>query len=388
MKTVNAEKNKCCGCGLCANICPVHAIEMKEDELGYVYPYINEKICINCGKCVAQCNLNDFQSGRLPLASFAAVRTDKERLMQSSSGGAFAAVAEKFLAQGGYVCGASMDDEFNVKHVIINDVKDLELILGSKYVQSDITCVYDQLKALIDNHKVLFCGTPCQVDAIKRYLDYSNNLYTIEIICHGVPNIEMFKSYIEYIGKGDAQKYVFRDKQQGWSFNARLTMKDGKKKKINHRLSSYFCFFGKGVLYRESCLSCPYACSERKADLTIGDFWGVVRRCPSVASKLDIDKGVSCLLVNNEVGNYMIQDVELALFPVRYEDIKQGNGPLNEPSSYGSDREYVLTIWKNNRDWGELEIYWKKHYYKLHYLFWSILPKQIKQWVRILLRKR
>ena len=37
------DKKDCCGCGACMNVCPKNAIRMAEDEVGFVYPEIDQK---------------------------------------------------------------------------------------------------------------------------------------------------------------------------------------------------------------------------------------------------------------------------------------------------------------------------------------------------------
>ena len=49
------DKARCCGCGSCANICPVGCIEMRPDEEGFLYPSVDEKRCVNCGRCEKSC---------------------------------------------------------------------------------------------------------------------------------------------------------------------------------------------------------------------------------------------------------------------------------------------------------------------------------------------
>lgn len=69
------HKDECCGCGACYAICPMSgsrrpekarlieqdnhtgAITMKPDEEGFLYPVIDEKICIRCFKCIEVCPL-------------------------------------------------------------------------------------------------------------------------------------------------------------------------------------------------------------------------------------------------------------------------------------------------------------------------------------------
>lgn len=389
-KRVNELDKMCCGCGLCSAICPAQAIKMKRDSLGYIYPYIDKGRCIGCQKCTNLCILNKEHSFHSPIATYAGVRKDKQKLMLSSSGGVFAAVAEMILKQGGLVCGARIKDDFSVSHVIIDNINDLQPIVGSKYVQSNINELFRPLKnALAEGRIVLFSGTPCQVDAIRTYTENPNNLFTMEIVCHGVPNQVMFKSFLETIGEGKKLlSFQFRDKRQGWSFNHTVSFLDGSSKRINHRLSSYMTLFMKGCIYRESCYSCPYAGEKRNADVTIGDFWGVVRKRPDLVKKINIDKGVSCVIVSSEKGRDILSRSDISLYEVDYQDIIEGNGPLNHPSKKGEKQQDVLEIWGKRLMWKDVDDYWKRTFYKKRFKFWAVLPNSIRNRIRVMLKMR
>lgn len=386
---VNKYEKDCCGCGLCLNICPVSAISIDVDKDGYTYPSIDESKCIKCNKCRSLCVMNTTHDYSLPIKTYAGVRENKKKLLKSSSGGIFAAVAERILFENGFVCGAKIEKDFSIKHTIVNSIGDLEPLLGSKYVQSDISAIFKPIDELLKNKKmVLFCGTPCQVDAIKKYTGNPENLITMEVICHGVPNQKMFKSYVKFLSKNSIKEFIFRDKTQGWSFNHQVQFENGKKKRINHRLSSYMTFFMSGALYRESCFSCPYAKDTRNADITIGDYWGVIRRCPELAKNFDIDKGVSCVIVNSNKGDMILKNSKIKLFESNYNDIKDGNTPLNHPSNKPDNREIILEIWRKSDSWNLMDSYWKKRYYKPYFKAWSLLPNWGRQVVRILLKVR
>jgi len=389
VKMVHADESKCCGCGLCAIECPVSAISMREDASGFVYPFIDEGRCISCGKCERICSFNGNHSFLPPIACYAGIRNDKEKLRKSSSGGAFAAVAEAVLAEGGAVCGARMNENFSISHALIETPDRLEELLGSKYVQSDLMPVYGPVKEKLKAGKtVLFCGTPCQVDAIKRFAGAPDNLIAMEIICHGVPNQKMFRSYLGTISKRRIRSFLFRDKDQGWSFNHKVTFEDGSVKRINHRLSSYMTMFMSGAFYRESCFACPYAQGKRGADITIGDFWGIVRKRPELAKEIQIDDGVSCVIVNTEKGLKNLKSADIKLFPVSFDNIAEGNGPLNQPSRKAKNRTELLKLWSEHMSWAPVDAYCRKNCFKIRYYAWAMLPKSIRHIVRVILKVR
>ena len=55
-KSINGNK-RCSGCGVCATVCPKHAISFSQDNKGFSRPVVNEN-CIDCGICVKKCHEN------------------------------------------------------------------------------------------------------------------------------------------------------------------------------------------------------------------------------------------------------------------------------------------------------------------------------------------
>lgn len=388
-RVTDFESKECSCCGLCENVCPKGCITMSEDSLGYKRPLIDDSNCIDCGLCSKQCVIMHPTETINPITTSAAVRSDKDKIKLSSSGGVFAAIAEHLISKGWMVAGCIIDADLNPRHILTDDVKKLRRMYGSKYVQSDTNGIYKSVKdAIKSGKKVLFSGTPCQVAAVKRYTKSNENLLTIEVICHGVPNVKMFHSSLELYKKASIKDFLFRDKGQGWTFNNLIVYKDGSVKKINHRLSSYMTYFLEGETYRDSCYECPYAKPERGADITIGDFWGIVGRRADLKEKIDIEKGVSCLLVNSERGKTVVESCGIEQYTVSYEDIKDGNEPLNHPSRHTDKRSVILSEWRKRMNWAEVNQYWKKHDFKLSYLIWSSIPVSLQHKIRLLLGKR
>lgn len=362
---------------------------MKEDYLGYVYPLIDDNKCVDCGMCANLCAFNQEKKLNMPKETYAAARSDEQKLINSSSGGIFAAIAENLLSMSTNwkIVGCQLDNSFQAKQIMIDSIDKVKELYGSKYVQSEMGAIYEEIKdELSYGQKVLFSGTPCQVAAIKQFVNNHENLYTIELICHGVPNQKMFSSYINSISKG-ITLFCFRDKEQGWSYNNSYKI-GNKGKKINHRLSSYMTFFLNGDICRESCYSCPYAKPERGADISIGDFWGIIRQRPDLKEFFTVDKGVSCVLVNSKKGQQLFQNAEIKKKIVNYDDIRDGNEPLNHATQFTEQRHEIMNIWSKNLEWKDVTCYWKKHNYKFIFFLWSIVPIKIQHIIRVLLKKR
>ncbi len=332
----------CCGCRNCENICPKQAIEMIENNEGFVYPHINNA-CVDCGLCTKVCPwINEFDRKHYLKhpKCYAAINNDIEVQNKSSSGGLFGAFAKYILDNNGLVCGAILDENLKVRHICIDKIENLEKLYGSKYIASELSNVFKQIKEELNNGRfVLFCGTPCQVNALLLYVQKEyDNLYTLEIICHGTPSQKLFDRYITYLEKKFHIKirgYDFRNKKAAkWgTFKSLLTYSDGKRihhKSLNADFDKYYKNFLDGSNYRESCYICKYAKKERNADVTIGDFWGIEDIMPEI---IDYN-GVSEIIINSNKGMalfYKIKD-KVTTKDVNFDEIIKYNGQLEQPT--------------------------------------------------------
>lgn len=297
---VTEEKKNCFGCRACANICPVKAITMQEDEEGFFYPVIDETKCTNCGLCKKACpalNKSEVYKNNTTNPDCYALMADDDIRAVSSSGGAFTLIADWILDQGGYVCGVAYVGQ-KVQHIIINKKEDLARLRGSKYVQSNTNMVYSEIKKLLnDNKLVLFTGTPCQVVGLNTFLGKTyDNLYTIDLLCHGVPPQKVFDMYLkETIGDEKFINGSFRDKSIGWSCYATKIQTDKKIYYTPIAQDSYLQAFVKNISLRPSCGICPFTTKNRVSDFTIGDYWAVGR----YDKKLNDEKGTSVIIVHS-----------------------------------------------------------------------------------------
>ena len=220
LERLEAKGSPCTGCAACNNICPKEAIEMRPDPLGFRHPYIRPELCVDCGLCLRTCPLlNTVRSTNDPQPDCYALQASDSIRGHSSSGGAFTLLAESVLSQGGMVFGAAMDSELQTRHVCICSPNELISLCKSKYVQSDIGQAYRKAKSiLVQGQTVLFSGTPCQIAGLYAYLHQPyEKLYTVDILCHGVPSQQMLQDSLRGIIPGRQVAAIdFRDKQYGW----------------------------------------------------------------------------------------------------------------------------------------------------------------------------
>ena len=343
MLTVDYEK--CTGCGACVQRCPKRCISWTQREFGFRYPQIDKDACVNCGQCEKVCPIDKALEVSAEQKAYAAVHKDDEVLAKSTSGGAFTAIADAVFAQGGIVYGAAMLDGMQVKHIRTSGKDDFEGLRSSKYLQSDTGTTYQMVEQDLKQGKtVLYSGTPCQIDGLKNFLgkDYEN-LYTADIVCHGVGSQAYFDKYMDYAREryGKIKALRFRSKEYaGWSCGGGVVVVDSSDclKKIPYRDfdNYYYSYFLSGDIYRKSCYSCKYANTNRVGDFTLGDYWGV----EALNLPLQTENGCSLLLVNNQRAMQLLDEIEsLDRVETTVEQAAHCNKQLNAPSKLMDSRQ-------------------------------------------------
>ncbi len=356
------DKQNCCGCGACENICPHGAITMLKDALGFFYPQIDNSICVGCALCTKICAFYDEgESNVAPLSAYAAVSKDQEILKCSTSGGVFAELANYILRRNGIVFGCGYDDKWVAKHIEISSIVDLHKLQGSKYVQSDVGDTFVKVKEYLNNgKKVLYSGTPCQISALRKFLkkDYEN-FYCIDIVCHGVGSPKLFEEDLKYLCGAQKIRFVdFRSKETGWGTSG-VIYTDKKQVKLDIVHSAYYYYYLENSIYRDSCYNCRYASEKRVGDLTLGDYWRIESAHPGIEKEIDLKKGVSCVLVNTQKGEELLNKIKdnLKLIQSKYKSIRERNGQLVKCCSKPANRDNIFTIYQNEgymavvRDW-------------------------------------
>lgn len=328
-------KVDCCGCNACGDICPKGCITFKTDNEGFWYPEVNKETCIDCHLCEKVCPIinidtlkkNDYSEPKC----FAAQAKNLESLFNSTSGSAFATLAEKMYKIGGYVGGAIFNDDYSVIQFISSDKEDLEKLRNSKYVQSDSQGFYKQVKALlVAGEKVLVCGLPCQMAGLRSYLrkDYEN-LIIVDLICLGINSPKILRGYLDFKEKQHKSKIVYykaKNKELGWrQLTTKLVFANGDVE-YDQKDTNYFThgFIGTHAFARPSCYDCKFKGMPRIADITIGDLWGAEKM---VGKEYDSDLGTSVIIINSQKGLNFYNDAKMSFkeIEVKYADVLKGN---------------------------------------------------------------
>ena len=299
----------CNGCHTCYSLCSKQAIKMVANTEGFLFPQINNELCIECGLCEKKCPvLNPIIKEEEEPIAYAIINKNEEIRLQSSSGGVFTSIVETVIKQNGIVFGAKFDSDFNVIHGYTDSIEGLFDFRGSKYVQSAIGDSYKDCKNFLEKgRQVLFSGTPCQIAGLQSFLGKNyDNLLLVDIICHGVPSPLLWTEYKKNLEKKFASRIVktaFRRKDYGWKqFSLAVTFGNASEYCNTLRQDSYLKLFLKDVCLRESCYNCKYKTAKRIADITIADFWGIQNEYP----ELDDDKGTSFVITHSDKGQKII----------------------------------------------------------------------------------
>lgn len=315
---IEVEKNMCCGCSACVQVCPKHCISFIEDEEGFLYPTIEKENCVECGLCKKVCPFQVTAPVRNHIPEAYGMKAfDNQIVENSSSGGVFSLLAGKFIEAGGVVYGAAMtDDVRGAQHIRVSSVEELSLLRGSKYLQSEMKDCYRQIKEDLNRgKKVLFSGVPCQINGLNLYLNRSfENLFCVEVICHGVPSPLLWKKYIEKLEsdfKAKVSSVNFRKKKHSWNKFGLLVKGENISQYKSLDQDSYLQMFLKNYCLRPSCYACNAKNIESMADITIADFWGV----QNVVPEMDDDMGTSLVLIQSCKGKELFEKIKgLAMY--------------------------------------------------------------------------
>lgn len=342
------DKSQCSGCEACKNICPKNCIEMKEDDHGFRYPVVQKDICINCHKCEFVCPMHKDGINVSQFDIYAIQNKNENIRKQSSSGGIFSLIANEVIHKNGIVYGAIWDKDLSVKHTSVKKIEDLYKLRGSKYIQSHINDIYKDIENNLNLEQiVLFSGTGCQIAGLKNYLskEYSN-LFTVEIVCHGMPSEMIFRNYIKNIEKKRNKKIKsinFRNKIEGWSnYHISFFFDDDTAFSERAAENDFMNGYIQNLYLRPSCKVCPFKLMKSGSDILLGDFWGV----DQFGEPWNDNAGTSVVFIHSDRGRQMIEKIrdKSDIMGVKLESAIQFNPCIGKPVANAIDiYEELLT---------------------------------------------
>ena len=334
VKTV-CDLNKCNGCMACSSICPRQCITIK-DTIDSMNSEIDEALCIKCKLCESVCPNITKPEKNNPI-EWKQGWAEKDIRNKSTSGGVASAIIKSFIQSGGYVASC-LFKEGQFLFDITNDMEVAKRFAGSKYVKSNPGVIYKKIQERLKNDKVLFIGLPCQVAALKNYVKNQDNLYTIDLICHGTPSVKLLDQYLGERGYNlkELKDIKFRTKTDMGLFV------DGEKINLSKVLDDYLCVFLESLDYTENCYSCQFASLERVSDVTLGDSWGT-------EYKDEEKNGISLVLIQSEKGKELVNHSGLELKDVDLDNAIANNHQLSHPSLLSPKRNSFLKMIKDGK---------------------------------------
>ncbi len=380
---INGEKSRCFGCEACVQACCHNAIQMQEDSEGFRYPVIDTDMCVNCGLCRKVCpcenapELHD-RSGYV----FGGYILDADKRFESTSGGAFSAIAQAYCDENYVIFGAEADG-LSVFHSSITDISELGRFRKSKYSQSVIGDSYAKAKQfLMDGRKVLFSGTPCQIAGLRAYLGSVNQdlLLTVEVVCEGVPSPLYMRKFDEHVKKkygyniksldyrytGKSRFFTEKRKSKSdmagkWDFQMmHIVLDNGREIKSDRWFIPFWQIWINHLMSRPSCYSCPFALQQRGADITLGDLWGVHLYCPELYGN---NGGASLVVCNTEKGIEVCKKAQDVMYghELNFADALKYQGPMRKCISMNPQREeFMQDLQSDSFDYRALNKKWYK----------------------------
>lgn len=345
-----SNKKDCCGCSACFSICVHHAISFVQDDEGFMYPQFDEDKCVSCGLCEMVCPVIKYksQSKNGNPEIYAAVNTNENEYFASSSGGIFILLCNYVIAQGGIVCGAVYSRNFIVKHEFAQTIDECKRFQGSKYVQSDISGIYSQIKAILKTGRILlFSGTPCQVAGLQLFLRKQyDNLYTCDVICHGVPSPLVFRDYLRFVkGQNEIAFINMKSKSRQKGTAIKIEFTNGKDMRHTLKTNLWNKLYFDHYIIRPSCHYCQFTHYNRVGNITIGDYWGAIKYFP----EFHADKMVSLVLLNDSKGHHLFEKIHDKIDFIKVEKEKSFQPQLSYPTNINPKRD---EFWKDYKCYG------------------------------------
>lgn len=219
------EQEICCGCGVCAGICPFHNLKMTWRDNGDRVPAFIGKCPSGCQLCLkvcpfgpqsasedrlAQVRFNDAEGSRHDdtvgyyIETFVGYSLSGNHRARGASGGMTTWLLELLLSKGlvdAVVCVcASKDYEQLFEYKIIADIKSLQAAAGSRYYPVDVAEAVSLINTGTLETRYAVVGLPCTLKGLHLAMEAMPRLrrrivYTLGLICGHLPN----RFYTEYL---------------------------------------------------------------------------------------------------------------------------------------------------------------------------------------------
>jgi coenzyme F420-reducing hydrogenase beta subunit len=391
----------CFGCEACVQVCPKQAIQMKEDVEGFRYPDVSKTLCVNCGLCENVCPAEQYPKKYThPEYAFGGYHHNSRVREQSTSGGAFSALADAWCGSEGFIFGA-VAHGLEVQHES-GKCLDLAKFRRSKYSQSHMGDAYRQAQTLLnEGNRVLFSGTPCQIAGLRNFLGNKkvyDNLLTVEVVCEGVPSPLFMRKYDEFLFQRFSSHIATIDYRYKkftplenpasgkWDFQVMYTsLQNGKSFKKDRWFNPFWSIWLNHLMSRPSCYTCPFATPQRVADITLGDLWGVHLYCPELYGK---NGGASLVVCNSEKGRETFKTASADMYgheldfniALKYQSPMRKNITMNPDRVQFFDDLNLLDYQSICRKWNKpasLNLLWSKYIWgnRQKVFLWSIFNK-------------
>lgn len=335
----------CVGCGACVDSCPADALKLEFNNDGFYEPVLDNDKCFDCSKCVKVCPVIEPVNDAITPQSYYGWINDYEIRKNSTSGGAFSAIADEVLKQGGVVFGAKYGDDFKYVEMASTEECTLDDLRVSKYCQTRSNGLYKKIsRCLKDDKKVMLTGTPCQIAAARKMFGNNENLLLVDFICGGVSPETAYADYINWLEKKYKSEVVsvnMRDKFKGWNEpHVKVVFENGKQYIKPYQLDYYNHYFYTTFMKNEQCTHCSFT-NHSSADITIADFWGYKQ-----ANIPCYKKGLSLICLYTDKAKKLLGDLNksMTLFELEEKDVKYAFGEKNKSESTLKHRRYFLDL--------------------------------------------
>lgn len=288
-------------------------------------------------------------SEELDLKAYSGYYYDEDTLKRSASGGLSTALGEAVIRRGGLVFGVSYTDDFKgAEYRCADTIEKLRPLHGSKYIETipqiRIEGQYRNVYAVVgeelkSDREILFIGLGCNVAALYNYLDHqkigTRNLFTAELICQGPTVRKVAEDYIDRLErryKSSICAFSVRYKKEGWTppyIHAEFI--NGNVHEEPFYESDYGYAFS--LYTREGCFSCRFKGANHRADLVLGDYWGLDPSEPGFNKN-----GVSVVVIRTEKGRELISYIDRTAFKIDITDVNKaiaGNPRYSTPAERG-----------------------------------------------------